>query len=164
MNLNPSLAARAQCKELLELAPVLTDPRRHLRETIPIYNGHDMAPNVTTSVTRAKLLEDAPFSDREFEIALTELCVFSWRGLLWIPSASLLRETWASLLSAFDITTTNPERPFRLKDLKSQLQENECIEQILSALLSRITSERADMLDDCQYQKGPSGEIQLIVY
>jgi len=138
-----NVTAVGQCKALLELVPVQTQPLEYLSNAILIYDEnkqlsdcHRWGPETDS---KQKLLIDAPFSTGEFNSAWTELCAFEFEDEAWRPTAVQLQKIWkyfmtATFLKEVDMTTT-----FQYDGEKFIVEEGCWDEAVLRSILRRLS-------------------------
>ena len=155
------VTAIGQCKALLELVPIQTQPILFLKDAIPVYSderavagGHQTS---SKSRTKHALIRDMPFSTGEFDSAWTELCAFESEHEVWRPSALLLRDIWASFVAAtivqgIDITsTTSTTSTVWYKDVVRMVMEDGFPEVVLQAMFRRLESDQDNTVEGGKY-------------
>ena len=148
------VTAIGQCKALLELVSVQTQPVQFLRNTIPIYNEKKLAPDIHRWTPEIKnkqaLLTGAPFSITEFEAAWTELCAFEIDDEAWRPSASQLEEIWSSFMTATTIRGIDVTNAFQYTGRILTVEEDCWDEAMPHAILRRISSDHENIMEGCE--------------
>jgi hypothetical protein len=103
--------------------------------------------------TKQEILVDAPFSSGEFEKAWVQLCAFELEKLAWIPSATMLSDTWKSFMSAAILKGMNVgktrQAPFKINDVLELVEEDGQLGVVLEAMLINLKSEE-DSIDGCK--------------
>ena len=148
------VTAIGQCKALLELVPVQTQPVQFLRNAIPIYNEKKYQPNIHQWAPEIKskqvLLTNAPFSTAEFEAAWTELCAFEIEDEAWRPSALQLHEIWASFMTETRIQGIDVTNTFQYIGRILTVVEDCWDEAMPHAILRRLSSDHENISEGCE--------------
>ena len=144
------VTAIAQCKGLLELVKASPNPEQYLRANVPAFN-HEIGsvPSRVHRPTRLELLRDAPFSSGEFHSAWKQLCIFEVEGRPWLPTALVLRNIWASLLSAAIINDIDTTGQFKTTAIKILLQADGHAIPALEAIFARNMSDTENIMTGC---------------
>ena len=147
------MTAIAQCKGLLELVKASPLAEQYLKVHVPTYQleGGSM-PSATHIRTRLELLDDAPFSNGEFQNACTQLCIFEIEGNPWLPTASVLKNIWTSFLSAAIVKDIDITKAFQAVTLVTLVEEDGHIGSALQAILQRIALVSKDSINDSMYR------------
>ncbi|MCJ1414024.1 hypothetical protein MMC32_000349 [Xylographa parallela] len=147
------VTAIGQCKALLELVPVQTQPVQFLRNAIPVYNEKKYQPNIHQWAPEIKskqvLLTNAPFSTAEFEAAWTELCAFEIEDEAWRPSALQLHEIWASFMTETRIQGIDVTNTFQYIGRILTVVEDCWDEAMPHAILRRLSSDHENISEGC---------------
>ncbi|MCJ1394425.1 hypothetical protein MMC18_007303 [Xylographa bjoerkii] len=152
--LSPSLSgvtAIGQCKALLELVPIQTQPIQFLRNAIPIYDENRLLPNTYRQSPEIKskhaLLKDAPFSNGEFDTAWTELCAFEIEHEAWRPSALQQNQIWKSFMAATTMGGIDVKSTFQYVGMILAVEEDGWDEAMPRAILRRLSSDHENTME-----------------
>ena len=149
--LEPEVSAIGQCKALLELVPVATEPIAFLKQALPTYRGHETNWNLANSSTganRASILADAPFSTGEFNNAWIDVCAFEYQNEALLPAAVDLCHIWKSFMSAAIIKGIDITKGFRIESFRYLTVEDGYPEQLVAAVLKRFS--QGDSPENCK--------------
>ena len=153
-----SISAVAKCTATLELLPSSPCSVAYLRERLASYVAGDQADsevvssgerNIAIEGNKSSLLEDAPFSVREFESAWKILCAFDLEGKSFRPTAPSLVSIWRSILSAISLRSINLEESFSLDALVETADEDGHPLSLLKAVLARLAQQGVGAMDKC---------------
>ncbi|MCJ1353891.1 MAG: hypothetical protein MMC33_003878 [Icmadophila ericetorum] len=154
------ISAIAQCNAILEAVPSFISPNNYLRQILPLYGEPAAETNKapTESKSKEELLKDAPFSQREFEDSLVELCAFEHDGQTYLPSPESQLKTWKAFMNIVDLESLDLTKPFSLPEESEQ--EAEYIPTLLTAMLEMLKSD--EDTGDSHYSIDPQKTIPLI--
>ncbi|KAL9607741.1 MAG: hypothetical protein Q9167_007371 [Letrouitia subvulpina] len=140
------VTAISRCGSTLELIPISSSPKTVLLQSLPLFSdaGNLSAVDSETSKRKEVILNDTPLSSCEFEKSWIELCAFELGGCSWRPSAALLLQIWASLMSAVTLKGLNLEQEFPLSALAPVVEEDGHPLEVLEALLARVCKSKRE--------------------
>lgn len=153
------LCAIAQCPSLLELVPTSSSSSAFLRQNLPEYDGdqsHTDGSPPTRSTARLEpwdkaskfgILEDAPFSAREYEQAWQDLCVFEHGSASWIPTPSISASAWDAVVVAASVRGLKLDESFPISPMFSTVEELHLPEPLVEAVLARVSARDQDGQD-----------------
>lgn len=145
------VTAISRCGATLELIPVSTPPKTVLLQSLPLFSDVENLLDVDSETPKSKeaLLSDTPLSSDEFEKGWIELCAFELGGRPWRPSAALLLQIWASLMSVVTLKGLDLERRLPLSALAPAVEEDGHPVEVLEALLARVCQPKREA---CEYR------------
>lgn len=141
--LGGGVSAIAQCNAILEAVPSFISPNTYLKQILPVYHGNpDEAEKhaLTEPKSKKDLLKDAPFSQKEFEDSLVELCAFEFNGQTYLPSAEMQLKTWKAFMDIVTLESIDIRSPFSLPDAADE-EETEHVPTLLEAMLELLKSD-----------------------
>ena len=152
-----SLCAIAQCPSLLELVPTSISSIAFLRQKMQAFNGErsdGFPPMISVDKleswdpnSKYGILEDAPFSNREFDQAWGEICAFEHAAESWIPTASVLTNVWGAIVMAASARDLKLDESFSTSAIVSTVDEESYPTALVSAVLARISARDQDVMD-----------------
>ena len=93
------------------------------------------------------MLQDAPFSAKEFDEAWEQLCAFEVLGHGWLPTASALVMLWKSIISIATIRDVKLDKTFDLKSLAEAVGNDGHPWALFMAVLMQLVYDTNDMRD-----------------
>lgn len=145
------VTAISRCGATLELIPVSAPPKTVLLQSLPLFSDVENLSAVDPETPKSKeaLLNDTPLSSYEFEKGWIELCAFELGGRTWRPSAPLLLQIWASLMSAVTLKGLDLEQGLPLSALAPAVEEDGHPLEVLKALLARLCKPKRETREYC---------------
>ena len=161
---------------------------RLLNESLPSYRGIDTDVGLGTHTTFASkkgapldtwdgililtlclgeykdknaILQDAPFSNKEFDKTWKQHCAFEVLGRAWLPTPSALAMIWKSILSVATAKGVDLEKRLDLKPLAEMVGNDGFPWEFFMAVVTRLVSDTNHLNDDCEYRVSSRSPIHV---
>ena len=127
-----------------------------LKQHLPVYGGPQSIIEMTTRThlaekhSKESLLWDAPFSVGEFDNACRELCIFEEEDQAWIPTDSTVAGVWKSIIFAATMRSIDLGNGFDITALSGIVEEDGYPLTLYKAVLARLSSGDADLMEGCE--------------
>ena len=100
---------------------------------------------------RIAILQDAPFSAREFDNTWKQSCVFEILGRAWLPTPSAVAMVWKSVISAATIKGINLAEKFDPNSVGEMVANDGYPLALFNAVVMRLVSDTDFVEDDCEH-------------
>ena len=93
------------------------------------------------------MLQDAPFSTKEFDETWKQLCAFEVLGRGWLPTAYALAMLWKSIISIATVRDVNLEKTFDIISLAEAVGNDGYPWALFMAVVTQLTYDTNDLRD-----------------
>lgn len=155
--------AIAKCPTILELIPCIPAATAHLESVlskyakepyIPPHCGDSLCLNAEQGhQNRNAILNDAPFSHKEFDAAWEELCAFERNGHAYIPFDGVLHAIWKSIVSAAALKGIKLDESLYVSSIAGLVEEDGFPPELLSAVVRRLSTDQIVPMKGCLSQE-----------